>query len=609
MNGSYLRLMIVFATVLLLAPAAFAQTHQAGDVVLEPGKKEWRGQSYDVDYGSLWVPMNREDPGSELIRLKFIRFKSTAATPGHPMVFLAGGPGGSGIGTLNLGRAQLFMSYLAVGDYIAFDQRGTGESEPNTRCEMNHPLPLDRPGDPELYAPIYKQRAMTALKAMAERGVDVRGLTTEQSADDLEDLRRALGADKLVLWGSSYGTHLACSMVKRHPDSVDRMILAGTEGPDHSYKLPSNIQTNLERLAALVAEDPVYRDKMPDMLATLRVLLEDLEANPRTVSVVPGLDIVVGKWDLQNSLAGGMGSRTAMSRMPAQIYAMSHGEFFDLARDAYGRRMAAHGRLAMSLAMDCASYATAARLERIEREAGETLLGATIDFPYPGWCDVEGMPRLGDDFRTNPRSDVPVLFVSGTLDGRTPVGNAKEIAKGFPNSHHLIVERASHGGDLFTSSPVILETVHAFVRGEPVADRHVEGPEWTFEPPYERSLAAELLGTLMTQGYDAAETHYRDVRDKYDGKYIYDFAEAPLNAFGYGLMRAGMIDAAIGIFRINTVGYPESANTWDSLGEGYMKKGEFDTAIGCYEKSLALDGTNQNARAMIDKMRAEMSRK
>jgi pimeloyl-ACP methyl ester carboxylesterase len=609
MNRLYLRTMIVLVAVLSFAPVTFADTHKAGDVELEPGKREWRGQSFDVDYGTLWVPMNREDPGSKLIRLKFIRFRSTAATPGHPMVYLTGGPGGSGIGTLNFGRARVFLSYLDIGDYIAFDQRGTGESEPDTRCDPGHPLPLDQPGDPELYAPIYKQRAMTALEAMAERGVDIRGLTTEQSADDLEDLRRALGAEKLVLWGSSYGTHLACSMARRHPGSVDRMILAGTEGPDHSYKLPSNIQTNLERLAALVAEDPVYREKMPDMLGTLRTLLDDLEANPRTVSVVPGMDIVVGKWDLQSSLASGMGSRTAMSRMPAQLYAMSHGEFFDLAREVYGDRMATHGGLAMSLAMDCASYATRERLERIEREAGETLLGATIDFPYPGWCDVEGMPRLDDNFRSTLRADMPVLFVSGTLDGRTPISNAREIAKGFPNSHHLIVERASHGGDLFTSTPVILETVRAFARGEPVGDRTIEGPEWQFTPPYERSLAAELLRMLVTQGYDVTEAHYRDIRTKHDGKYVYDFSEAPLNAFGYGLMRAGMIDAAIGIFRINTVGYPESANTWDSLGEGYMKKGEFETAIAFYEKSLALDSGNENARTMIQKMRAEMSRK
>lgn len=609
MNASHFFRTLVLLMVVATALPAYAETHRAGEVVLEPGQKQWRGQNYNVDFGTLWVPMNREDASNDnVIALNFIRFKSTAKQPGHPMVFLAGGPGGSGIGILNFPRASLFIDYLDHGDYIAFDQRGTGESEPNTRYQTSHVVPLDQPGAPELYTPIVRRRAADAITAMEARGVDINGFTTEQSADDLEDLRVALGAEKLVLWGSSYGTHLGCAMAKRHPDSVDRLILMGTEGPDHTFKLPSNIQANLVRLASMVAEDPIYREKMPDMLETLQHVLDDLEANPRKVTLVPGVDVVVGKWDLQRAFAGGMGSRGAMSQMPAQLHAMLHGEFYELGQGVYGSRVRARGG-AMSLAMDCGSYGSAERMAQIERESRQTLLGGAIDFPYPQWCETEGLPRLGDDFRANFLSDVPVLFVSGTMDGRTPVSNADEVAKGFRHSHHLIVERASHGGDLFNSSPLILETVRAFVRGETLAHTRIEGPEWQFTPPYEKSLASELLALLSTKGYDSTETHYREIRKQYDGKYVYDFSEAPLNVLGYGLMGANMIDAAIGIFRINTVAYPQSANTWDSLGEGYMNKGEHATAIASYEKALALDPSNTNAQAMIDKMRAEMSQR
>ena len=51
--------------------------------------------------------------------------------------------------------------------------------------------------------------------------------TTEESADDLEALRLALGAEKITLWSISYGTHLALSMIRRHPESVHAAILAG----------------------------------------------------------------------------------------------------------------------------------------------------------------------------------------------------------------------------------------------------------------------------------------------------------------------------------------------------------------------------------------------
>ena len=106
------------------------------------------------------------------------------------------------------------------------------------------------------------------------------------------------------------------------------------------------------------------------------------------------------------------------------------------------------------------------------------------------------MPRLDDDFRAPLESEIPVLFISGTLDGRTPISNATEIAEGFSNHRHLIVRNASHGGDLFTSSPKILEAVKMFLRGETLPWTEIDGPEWRFEPPRERSLEHEMLTVL-----------------------------------------------------------------------------------------------------------------
>ncbi len=257
--------------------------------------------------------------------------------------------------------------------------------------------------------------------------------------------------------------------------------------------------------------------------------------------------------------------------------------------------------------MDCASWATEKRLRQIEREALETVLGAAIDFPYPCICEVEGMPRLGDDFSGPLESDIPVLFVSGTLDGRTPISNAKEIAKGFSNHRHLIIRNASHGGDLFTSSPKILEAVKMFLRGESVPWTEIDGPEWKFEPPHQRSLEHEMLQVLTQEGFDAAAARYRELRAKFDGQYVYDFREQVLNELGYKVLRGGVtdVDLAINIFRLNTVAYPEASNTWDSLAEGYLEKADFENAVKYYEKSLEIDPNNGNAAGMLERIRKQ----
>src|SRR5215211_4682048 len=84
---------------LLLTPAINAQP-KAGTLKIKPYTFEnGKGEKVPAEFGTLLVPENRSDPQSNLIELAFVRFKSTAKTPGPPIVYLAGGPGGSGSGT------------------------------------------------------------------------------------------------------------------------------------------------------------------------------------------------------------------------------------------------------------------------------------------------------------------------------------------------------------------------------------------------------------------------------------------------------------------------------------------------------------------------------
>ena len=134
---------LLFAIIFLLAVPVAAQ-RKAGDLTIKPYVFENRkGEKVDAELGVLLVPENRRDPQSNLIELAFVRFKSTSKNPGAPIVYLAGGPGGSGIGTATGSRFPLFMAMREIGDVIAFDQRGTGRSKPNLTCYQRFDFPLD----------------------------------------------------------------------------------------------------------------------------------------------------------------------------------------------------------------------------------------------------------------------------------------------------------------------------------------------------------------------------------------------------------------------------------------------------------------------------------
>ena len=112
-----------------------------------------------------------------------------------------------------------------------------------------------------------------------------------------------------------------------------------------------------------------------------------------------------------------------------------------------------------------------------------------------------------------------------------------------------------------------------------------------------------LVARVIRQsGVDSAVHLYHSLRARYQPLL---FDEQQLNGVGYDLLQHGQVDAAIAIFRLNVEMYPRSANTYDSLGEAYMDHGDRTLAIANYERSLAMDSTNDNAVRRLAKLKVE----
>ena len=106
----------------------------------------------------------------------------------------------------------------------------------------------------------------------------------------------------------------------------------------------------------------------------------------------------------------------------------------------------------MATCVDCASGVSLGRWARIEQEAVSATLGRTVDFPFPDVCPSWDVGDLGDLFRAPVKTDVPVLFISGTLDCRTPSANVEVLQSEFADSEHVIVAGAGHDDLLVASS-------------------------------------------------------------------------------------------------------------------------------------------------------------
>jgi hypothetical protein len=100
----------------------------------------------------------------------------------------------------------------------------------------------------------------------------------------------------------------------------------------------------------------------------------------------------------------------------------------------------------------------------------------------PELCAHLPVGVLDEAFRTNPRTDAPVLAISGTLDGRTPASGAERVLARMPHARRLLLDGAGHGDGLFVASPRITEVMLRFLRGELAGDERIALSPLRFAP-------------------------------------------------------------------------------------------------------------------------------
>jgi pimeloyl-ACP methyl ester carboxylesterase len=457
--------MIVTAALIFAGPANAAIEFTPYELVAQDGAKA------QVERGEISVPENRAHPQGKQIRLGFVRFAALRATSVPPIVYLAGGPGGSGVDAARRpARFAIFQALREVTDVIAFDQRGTGWSNEIPPCPTAMHLPQDRATTRESLTTAVRATARACARYWKDADIDLAAYNTWESAADIEALRTALGVDKVSLWGISYGSHLALAVLKRYPRNIERVALVGIEGLDETVKLPALTDAFFGRLQAAISSDPEAARAFADFPGRMRRVHARLEREPVSVSFQDksGKDItlVLGLTDIRFAAAA-MGADPSRSRMLPALYAMMDaGDFSRVAPLVWEvlRSPDAVKFTGMSEAMDVASGISRRRLALFERQVRGSLLGDTVNFPIPHIGDALGVPDLGDEFRAPFRSDVPTLFMSGTLDGRTYPESARELIENFSKGAHLIVENGGH--NLFEASPLIKDVVVAWFRGE-----------------------------------------------------------------------------------------------------------------------------------------------
>lgn len=463
-----LRPLLYTLITLAAAPAAAVYSAPSDTLRLEPYSFVLAdGATIQAERGRFLVAEDRNDPTSRKIEIGFLRFRSTNPRPGAPIVYLAGGPGGSGVGAARGARQPVFLELRKVADVIAFDQRGTGFSNHIPRCTADRRLDPARVLSEASVTAYFADTLQTCIGRWTAAGVAVRGYTTVQSADDLESLRRALGVAKIDLWGISYGTHLAFAAMRQHPKSIGRVALASAEGMDQTVKLPSNLAPVYDRIDAAAGGGLVSR---------MRRVHARYDVAPQTFTGTTGrgapFSFKADSFALR-LLASSLPKNPAGIPRLVQMYAALEAGRTDalalaLYNDFYAEPLTLRG---MGELMDIGSGITGARLAQVQLEAPGAITGTAHNFPMPQLRGAVTGLDLGDRFRRDVVSNHPVLLLSGDLDVRTPIEEQEPASAGLSNLHRIVVRNGGH--DLFEAHSDVPGLLKDFFQGRKITKREI----------------------------------------------------------------------------------------------------------------------------------------
>ena len=401
-----------------------------------------------AECGVLKVPENPEQPGSRQIGLHVARVAAISRRKQpDPLFVLAGGPGAAA-GPFYATVAGAFARIHRERDIVLVDQRGTGGSNA-LECPEWQDIPVHA-SDAEIEA-----RTRACLASLVPHA-DVRYYTTSLAVRDLEQVRAALGYERINLYGASYGTRVAQQYLRRFAARTRSVILDGVVpvsqpvGPSTALDAEAELEDILRRCA----NDPVCRERFGDPASDYRAVRAALKLSTVPISVrdpTTGEDrpFEFGADHLASVLRLLSYTSEYAALLPLVLHAAAaHEDYAPLAAQylmverAYAQTIAVGMHNSVVCAEDVPRFAD----HPIDRaRLGTTYLGARQLDGLVSVCRAWPRGEVDADLHAPLTSAVPALLLSGTDDPATPPAFAHEASRAFTQHLEVVLEGFGHG--------------------------------------------------------------------------------------------------------------------------------------------------------------------
>ncbi len=515
-----------------IVPVTEAATEAPATSEISTKLKELGGvacdENPDFTCVTIQVPLNHFDAANtETLNVVFAVSPATGERKGMFIQAFPGGPGGEGISTggLNWFSDAILEHY----DIVYFDQRGIGLSNPLS-CPiayeanfMDYLNSSDKAGVEGLDTPEEQQQAIDdartyAQNCVAEMGIDAAKLAffgTDQVAEDIDSFRAAIGDDKFMMYGVSYGTAVAQTYAAAHPDHLSGLVLDGTidltlNGEDGSLSQEKAFDKVLvATLKSCNTDEACAADMGGDAVAVYDKLAKQISQKPLAYDFpLPTGEKVArtftfNQWEYTTayqlySLSGRMlylralaaanrGDFIPMVRLAYQNLTLDPATFEYLGDDTFSDTMflsvlctddsffsgTQEEKIAQTIATGQASNGTVPRLD------GSVYTGLSCAFWPSSPTDVITTAPLVAE-------GVTTFVLNSTLDPATPFEEGKAVYENLADGYHLYVDGGRH-------------SIYGF--GYDCPDKYISDFMVDGTLPEKREILCEEWGTNVTRAY------------------------------------------------------------------------------------------------------------
>jgi pimeloyl-ACP methyl ester carboxylesterase len=297
-----------------------------------------------------------------------------------------------------------------------------------------------------------------------EQRADPRLYTSDNAADDLDDVRAALGYQQVSLYGGSYGTRLAQVYMRRFPQRTRAVVIDGVMPLDARVPL-TYAATALQALDHVIddcAYTPACQAQFPALAKDFDRLLSRFREGPVNTTVTPAgrpaVPVTMSRGDFGYAIRGILYNARGAQELPELIAgAAATGDLSQFAQ-RYWERQVAFSRTfstGLHLSVLCAEDVPFIKSDEIAEAGADTFLDRYLIDEYRRACAEWPAAAVQAGFMQPVSGSVPTLLISGYFDPVTPPGFADNVAKTLSVSRHEVARHGAHGSVGFCTADAL----------------------------------------------------------------------------------------------------------------------------------------------------------